>query len=339
MTKLLKLKLIVSVLALVGASIGGPIGASADDLPGTGKSVRPSVTEDPAALFQMEVLLVGLKRLGYEVKDLKYVDIPAAHIAVAQGDADFYAQTWDPLQNAFYDRAGGPEKLTRVGELVKGAAQGYLINKSAADTHNIHYLEQLKDPAVAKLFDGDGDGLADLIGCPPGWGCEKAIEFHLDAYGLRDTVEHIQGDFTATHLDAVSRAKTGQNILYYTYMPLWLGQILVPGKDVEWLEVKEVKLPPEQISDNTKLPDGKNVGWAMNNIRVTANNGFLEANPAAKRLFELVTIPLSDVNAENLLVYEGEKSNEQIQKHAEDWASTNAALFDQWIAEATKSAK
>jgi len=156
---------------------------------------------------------------------------------------------------------------------------------------------------------------------------------------LRDTVEHIQGDFTATHLDAVTRAKAGQSVLYYTYTPLWLGQILVPGRDVEWLEVQEVKLPPDEITDNTKLPDGKNVGWAMNNIRVTGNKSFLEANPAAQKLFELVTIPIADVNAENLLVYEGEKSNEQIQKHAEDWINANSAQFDQWIAEATNAAK
>jgi glycine betaine/proline transport system substrate-binding protein len=37
---------------------------------------------------------------------------------------------------------------------------------------------------VAALFDGDGDGKADLIGCNPGWGCEGAINHHLDAFGL-----------------------------------------------------------------------------------------------------------------------------------------------------------
>jgi len=311
----------------------------AAELPGAGKSVQPVFTEDQAAVFQLEVALEGLRRLGYDVKDTKNVDIPAAHIALSQGDADIYAQNWDPLQNAFYERAGGSAKLTRVGNLVKGALQGYLIDKATADKYKIRYLEQLKDPTIAKLFDGDGDGRADLIGCPPGWGCEKAIEFQLDAYNLRDTVEHIQGDFTVTHVDAVTRQKAGQSILYYAYTPLWLGQILVPGKEVVWLEVEETKLPPEEKSAVTISPDGKNLGWAVNNIRIVANNSFLEANAGAKKFFELLTIPLADVNAENLLVYNGEKTDEQIRHHVEQWVKDNAAEFDSWIAEAIKAAQ
>jgi glycine betaine/proline transport system substrate-binding protein len=192
---------------------------------------------------------------------------------------------------------------------------------------------------VAKLFDGDGDGLADLIGCPPGWGCEAVIEFHLDAYGLRDTVEHIQGDFTAIHVDAVTRAKAGQSVLYYTYTPLWLGQILVAGKDVEWLSVTETKLPPEQMTDNTLAPDGRNLGWAMNDIRITASNAFLADNPAAAKLFEVMSIPIADVNAQNLLVYEGQKANEDIRRHAEEWVAANAATVEGWVAEAMAATK
>lgn len=310
--------------------------ALADDMPGKGKSVQPVATEDSAAQFQIDVVIVGLKKLGYDVKDTKYVDIPAAYIALGQGDGDFYAQSWDPLQNAFYERAGGEAKLMRLGALIDGASQGYLVDKASYDK-GVKNLGQLKDAAIAKQFDGDGDGKADLIGCPPGWGCERVIEFQLDAYGLRDTVEHIQGDFTATHVDAVTRYKAGQSVLYYTYTPLWLGQLLVPGRDVEWLEVPETALPPEQITPDTKMADGRNVGWPLNKIRVTANNDFLAANPAAKKLFELLAVPLADVNAQNLLVYNGEKSNEEIRKHAEKWAADNAQQFDAWVAEAAKA--
>ncbi|OLT68771.1 hypothetical protein BI334_30540 [Moorena producens 3L] len=34
--------------------------------------------------------------------------------------------------------------------------------------------EQLKNPKIAKLFDSDGDGKANLTGCNPGWGMELA---------------------------------------------------------------------------------------------------------------------------------------------------------------------
>ena len=58
------------------------------------------------------------------------------------------------------------------GYLVNGAAQGYLIDKKTADQYKITNIAQLKDPKIAKLFDTNGDGKADLTGCNPGWGCE-----------------------------------------------------------------------------------------------------------------------------------------------------------------------
>ena len=45
------------------------------------------------------------------------------------------------------------------------AAQGYLIDKKTADQYKITNIGQFKDPKIAKLFDADGDGKADLTGC------------------------------------------------------------------------------------------------------------------------------------------------------------------------------
>lgn len=315
--------------------------SAAAALPGEGVSVQPVQTPDPAAQFQTEIVIIGLERLGYDVQEMKFVQIPAAFLAVAQEDGDFYAQAWDPLHKSFYDRAGGAEKLTMTGVLVDGCAQGYQIDKRTSEEHGITHLEQLQDPDVARIFDSDGNGKADLIGCPPGWGCERNIDFQMDAYGLRDTVDVRSGEFTPIHTDAVSRYKAGESVLYYTYTPLWLNEMLVVGEDVVWLEVSEVKLPPEIMEQDpdTILEDGKNTGWDINRIRIVANNDFLAANPAAKRWFELVTVPLEDVNAQNLRVFEGEKSDEDVRGHAEEWVSSNQQQFDAWIEEALKAAE
>ena len=311
----------------------------AESMPGEGVTVHPIQTEDASAEFQAAVVKIGLEALGYGVQRAKYVDIPASYIAISQGDGDYYTQSWDPLQNAFYERAGGEEKLTRLGTLVANCAQGYLIDKKTADEHGITNVEQLRDPMIAALFDSDDDGKADLIGCPPGWGCERMIDYQIDAYGLTETVRHVQGDFTATHTDAIGRHGAGESVLYYSYTPLWMNQILVPGEDVVWLAVEEAAIPEEQAMPGlqTTLPDGRDVGWPINNIRVTANNEFLSANPSAKRLFELVSIPLADVNAQNKRVYDGENSNEAIRGHAEEWVAAHQAEFDAWIEEAAEA--
>jgi glycine betaine/proline transport system substrate-binding protein len=70
-----------------------------------------------------------------------------------------------PLHQDFYDKAGGDEKLSRTGGYIKGCAQGYLIDKATADKYGIANIGQLTDPKNAKLFDANGDGKADLVGC------------------------------------------------------------------------------------------------------------------------------------------------------------------------------
>jgi glycine betaine/proline transport system substrate-binding protein len=261
------------------------------------------------------------------------------HVAVAQGDADFLTNHWDPLHQHIYEKAGGGKTIERVGVLSDGALQGYLIDKKTADPHNIKNFAQLKDPEIAKLFDADKDGKADLTGCNPGWGCERVIEHHLDAYSMRETVEHVQGSYFALMADTISRYKTGGSILYYTWTPQWVSGILVPGKDVVWLTVPFTSLPGGKTDAKTKLPDGRNIGFEVVKIRTLANKKFLNANPAARRFFELAKIPIEDISAQNLKMKNGEKSPEDINRHVREWITAHQTEFDSWVKEALQAAK
>ncbi len=301
-----------------------------------GVKVRPSSSTATYGMFSTEVINIGLEKLGYEVEPAKQVTIPIGHIAVANGDLDFFGAHWENLQKTFYLESGGANKLERVGVSIDNALQGYQIDKKTADKYNITNLEQLKDPKIAKLFDSDGDGLANLTGCNPGWGCELAIEHHLDAYGLRDTVEHQQGEYNILLADVLARQQQGKPILYYSYTPHWLPTVLKPGKDVIWLEVPFTSLPKEQgefTEEDTSI-NGKNLGFAVDKIRVLANKKFIEANPIAKRFFELINIPIEDINAQQELVHKGESRPEDIRRHAQEWIKNNQEMFDSWLEEA-----
>ncbi|MDJ0817565.1 MAG: glycine betaine/L-proline ABC transporter substrate-binding protein ProX [Desulfobacterales bacterium] len=328
--------MLIAVLAIF--SIAGTTNVSAE-LPGKGISVQPCYNGIAEEYFQLLIVNKGLEKLGYKVKRAHELEITAMHLAVGQGDADYNANSWIPLHDAFYEKVGGAAKVTRVGTLVEGAVQGYLVDKKTADKHNIETINQFTDPKIAKLFDVDGDGKADLTGCNPGWGCERIIEHHLDAYGLQGTVRHNQGSYFALIADTISRYKAGNSILYYTWSPQWVGGVLVPGKDVKWLTVTHTALPPEQKGANTTLPDGRNLGFSVNSIHVFANNKFLEKNPAAKRFFELVKIPIEDIGLQNFKMREGEKRSRDIERHANEWIVANQAQFDGWIQEAIKAAK
>ena len=303
-----------------------------------GKGIQVQALQSPVAEETFQTMLVdrALAALGYETLPIKEVEYPTAHIAVANGDATFMAVHWDPLHQDFYDHAGGDAKLMRLGQYAGPAAQGYLIDKATADKYNITNIDQLRDPNLAKLFDHDGDGKADLTGCNPGWGCEAMIENHMDAYKLRETVKHVQGSYPALMADTIGRFQRGDAILYYTWTPYWVSGVLVPGKDVVWLQVP-FSSNPEKV--NTRLDDGSDYGFAVNTTRIVVNRTWAEHNPAAAKLFEVMRLPIADIDAQNERMRSGENSQADIARHTAGWIKFHQAEFDDWIAQARAAAQ
>lgn len=309
--------------------------AAKSDMPGEGVTVQPVEVTNLEVKFQHQIIYSALEELGYTIAEPQEVEYKTIHVALGTGDADFTAVHWDPLLLEFFEESGGAEKMTKVGSYIPGALQGYLVD---IDSYNsgVTNLGDLKDPEVAKRFDSDGDGKADLAGCVPGWDCERVIEHHLDAYELRDSVNHNQGAYDAVIADTIARHESGNPIVYYTWTPLWVSGVLVPGDNVQWIEVPFSSLP-ENRTDNTMF-DGKNLGFAVNSIRVVANNEFLAANPAAAKLFELATLDINDVSAQNKKIRDGEDSLEDIARHVSEWIAANQDAYDSWIAMAKEAA-
>ena len=331
-------------LAAVAAGLGLALGATAalaqpTALPGKGVKVLPLKSSIAEETFQTLLVMKGLEKLGYDVQPIQEVEYPTAHIAIGNGDATFMADHWNPLHADYYKNAGGDAKLYRRGTYSGNAAQGYLIDKKTADAHGITNVEQLKDPKIAQLFDTNGDGKADLTGCTPGWGCEAMIEHHLDAYGLRNTVTHQQGTYSALIADTITRYRAGKPVLYYTWTPYWVSNELKPGKDVVWLEVPFSSLPGEQKGIDTQLPNGKNYGFVVNNQQIVANKAWAEKNPAAAKLFEVMQLPVRDINAQNHLMSQGQNKPADIERHVDGWIKAHQKTFDAWIAPALAAAK
>ena len=234
----------------------------AADLPGKGITVNPVQSTITEETFQTLLVSRALEKLGYTVNKPSEVDYNVGYTSLASGDATFTAVNWTPLHDNMYEAAGGDKKFYREGVFVNGAAQGYLIDKKTADQYKITNIAQLKDPKIAKLFDTNGDGKADLTGCNPGWGCEGAINHQLAAYELTHTVTHNQGNYAAMMADTISRYKEGKPVFYYTWTPYWVSNELKPGKDVVWLQVPFSALPGDKNAD-TKLPNGANYGFPV----------------------------------------------------------------------------
>ncbi|MDX5629790.1 MULTISPECIES: glycine betaine/L-proline ABC transporter substrate-binding protein ProX [unclassified Brenneria] len=324
---------------LTTALLSTPLFAADTDLPGKGVTVTPLQSTIAEEAFQTVLVNKALEKLGYDVQPIREVDYNVAYASIAGGDATYLAVNWDPLQADQYQAAGGDAKFYRQGVYVAGAAQGYLIDKKTAQQYKITNVSQLKDPNIAKLFDTNSDGKADLTGCNPGWGCEAVINHHVQAYDLSKTVTHNQGNYAAMLADTITRYREGKPILYYTWTPYWINDVLVPGRDVVWLQVPFSSLPGEQQGTSTKLPNGADYGFPVNNVRIAANKAWAEKNPAAAKLFSIMRLPLADVNAQNLRMHNGENSERDIERHANGWIKAHQQVFDGWVKTAAEAAK
>ncbi|RWD19975.1 MAG: proline/glycine betaine ABC transporter substrate-binding protein ProX [Mesorhizobium sp.] len=321
-------------IAVAAVLVGGA--AMANDKPGEGVTVRPVMTPSVEEFFENRILFRALEELGYTVAEPQEVEFQTAHLALRTGDADYMAVHWEKLHKAYFEDAGGEAVVSMVGTYIEGALQGYMVNKAAYDS-GVTSLGDLKNPDVAKRFDSDGDGKADLAGCVPGWGCERVIEHQLTEFGLRGTVTHNQGAYNAMMADIIARNQSGKDVLFYTWTPYWVTGALIPGKDVEWLSVPYTSLPDGATADTTYK--GRNLGFAVDNLRVLARNDFLKANPAAAKLFEVAKVNIDDVSAEIKLIADGQKTSEDIDRHVADWIKAHRGDYESWLKAARAAAE
>lgn len=326
------------LLALAFVACGATALAAGNDLPGKGVTVLPLKSSLAEEAFQTLLVMRALEKLGYTVEPMKDLEPATEHLAIANGDATFMTNHWSLLHADFYKNSGGDAKLWRKGVYSDGAVQGYLIDRKTAEQYGITSIAQLKDPAIARLFDADGDGKADLTGCNPGWGCELAIENHLTAYQLRDTVTHKQGSYAALMADTIARFKQEKPVLYYTWTPYWVSAVLRPGADVVWLQVPFSSSQGDAGNVDTQLPNGKNYGFQANQEQIVANRAFVEKNPAAGKLFEVMKLPISDINAQNLRMSQGANTQQDVERHTDGWIKAHQELFDGWVAQARAAA-
>jgi len=338
----------VSILALCCLTLAALPALALDMHPGKGKTVRPARATWNTGFFQEALVRRGLETLGYDVKKPKDLQNPIFYKSVALGDVDYWTNGWFPNHNSqlpknFYDKAD------KYGYVVKaGGLQGYLVSKREVDELNIKSLDDFKRPEVRKLFDENGDGKADLTACPPGWGCENVIAWHMQVYHLKDYINPVKAAYEAGMASALARYKSGEPIFFYTWAPNWTIFKLKPGRDVMWINVPKIIPKDSQKSAVDRMTvsgiegavtDPIKLGFVVSDIRIVANKKFVTANPAAKKFFEIFTLPLSDINEQNTRMNEGEKSQKDIERHVDDWISKNQAKWNGWLEEARKAAQ
>lgn len=249
------------------------------------------------------------------------------------------------------------------GEMVAGGLQGFLITKSWADEHGVTTLDQINDdPDILAAFDEadaePGNGIADIYGCQESYTCDNIITDQI-AFGNGehpwDNIQQVIAGYDAMVAEALAKVEAGEPMVIYTWTPSSYITQLIPGDNVYWLGVDAVlddsnpageeggeqydQRPGTANISADKCPSAADkgtcqVGWIVADILVTANTDFVDANPAAAKLFELVQLDVIDVSLANVAQSGGADTNEDIQGLAAQWISDNRDLVDGWLAEA-----
>jgi glycine betaine/proline transport system substrate-binding protein len=329
-------------LLLAGNSLADTAG------PGQGVTIQPARATWNTGFFQEALVRKGLEELGYTVKKPKDLQNPIFYKSVSLGDVDYWTNGWFPnhdgqLPKGFY------EKADKVGYVVKaGGLQGYLVSKKHVEEFGISSLDDFKRDEVKKAFDKNGDGKAELTACPPGWGCETVIAHHMKVYDLAGDINPVKAAYEAGMASALAEYKDGEPVFFYTWAPNWTIFKLKPGKDVMWINVPRTMPKDSQMAGKDRMEvsgiqgavtDPVKLGFVVSDIRIVANRKFMADNPAATKFFEVFTLPLDDINGQNTRMNEGEKSQKDIEKHADEWIAENRATWDGWLETARKAAQ
>ncbi len=341
----------------------------ADDmLPGEGVSVSMARADWSTGYFQAQVYKQLLEELGYDVSEPSEKELgpSLAYLAMAEGDVDFWANSWYPGHNSWWepelpDGSLVGDHLEKVGAVfVGGGLQGFLITKSTADEYGITHIDQINnDPEIRALFDSDGDGVAEIYGCQESWTCDDIITNQIAFNGWENITQTIAG-YEAMFAEATAKAEAGEPMVIYTWTPSSYITTLRPGDNVYWIgmegtlddsnptgveggaqhdqrywagttDLVELAIPADQCpaaADVGHCP----LGWVPADIQVTANKDWLAANPAAAALLRAAKLSVVEVSIANVEQDAGNYTEAEIAQAAADWIANNRDQVDEWVA-------
>lgn len=327
------------------AQVAGPA------LPGAGSSVSLTHSVIPGSEFMAEVLRQLLHELGYDVEaSSEESDAATGYNDVANGDADVRILNYLPFDIVSFEPAFeeplGENSLVVVGD-PSPLPQGFLITKAVADEHGIVSLDDINDdPFLVDLFDEDGDGEADIMGCPLAWTCSDIIDAMIAESGWTNIEQRSFDNYVGLAAVVASVMAEGTPAIFYTWTPTPFAADIGIGTNAVWAEVESVLSAssspnfdqrPGIVEGVDHCPgadaDGCQLGWDAIYDHPVARADLLQDEPAAAALLEHFSIPHGDVSQS--LVDCGETTC--MAATAAGWIDDNRPLVAAWLRAASEA--
>ena len=334
--------------------------------PGDGVDVVAGRASWSTGYVQAEIFTALLRELGYTVSESADMELGPqnAFMAMAEGDMDFWANSWMPGHSSWLmgERTDGSligDAVTVLGmQIQAGGLQGFLIEKGFADEYGVYTLEDLDNNADAiAAYDATdanpGNGLVDVMGCPEDWTCDNIINSMLKGGGYKNLVQ-VKAGYDPMWAQATDMVNEGLPVVAYTWTPSAYITTIRPGDNSYWIGMEYIlddSNPNDQdggegwdqrpgtaaISEEmcpARSADGLcPIGWAAADIQAAANNDFLADNPAAEELFKQIVLSVMDVSVANVEQSAGADPKDL----AAAWIADNRDKADAWL-EAARSA-
>ena len=334
--------------------------------PGDGVSVTAGRASWSTGYVQAEIFTALLRELGYTVSESADMELGPqnAFMAMAEGDMDFWANSWMPGHMSWLlaERTDGSlvgDAVTVLGmQIQAGGLQGFLIEKGFADEYGVYTLEDLNTNADAiAAYDATdanpGNGLVDMFGCPEDWTCDNIINSMLVGGGYKNIVQ-VKAGYDPMWAQATDMVNEGLPVVAYTWTPSAYITTIRPGDNAYWIGMDYIlddsnpnnqdggegwdQRPGTAAIGEDMCParsaDGLcPIGWAAADIQAAANNDFLAANPAAEELFKQIKLSVMDVSVANVAQSAGADPRDL----AAEWIANNRDKVDPWL-EAARAA-
>jgi len=326
------LKLALATTAAVFAVSTGSAQAS---YCGDGKTVTFAGIDWESGAFITEVMKTILSE-GYGCA----VDaIPGNSVtleqATANNDVQIFAEEWIGRSDV-WNNAAAAGQVVSVGKTFVGASEGWYVpaymvkgdtTRGIAPTApKLETVEQLKDPAIVKLFtDPEEPSKGRFLNCPSGWTCEGVNTAKLQAYKLTDDYVNFRPG-TGTALDAAISAAylRGEPILFYYWTPT-----AIMGK-YDLVQLKEPAYDEACWTELTSATGKRDRGCAFPAVEVAygLNADFAKAAPEIVEMLEKATFPLAEVNA-SLAYMVDEKADAEAA--AKRFLATKGDVWGGWV--------
>lgn len=258
------------------------------------------------------------------VEGLSDQAIIGAGMDKGDGSADVWTDMWMPNQQGPWDKYIEDAGTVAHNQPYAGTQQMYVPSYMS---DMITSFEDLKDPAIAAMFDKDGNGKGEYWAGDASWKSTKIWQVKMKSYGLSELWEpEIISDAT---FKAQLKTSYGNQkpILFYYWTPEWIHaayditplaepehtegcmNLQLDGED--WLEVSEA---------GCKTPDAS--------IFVSYSKSLEERNPPAAKFLSQIQLDPAVVNGWILAIGRDEMDPQDV---AEQWVAENMDIVNGWI--------